>query len=381
MPLPVDLQARLDDPDFWRAYFFQDEATVHDDEEDEDEDESSLVVEFPVGGGYALVLKIYVGLHMVNLTMRTPDSNEALRLGWDDQAHWHPSALRWTELDLIARAAAVLDPALRHPGPVLALAGRFVILGRGDDLDAITPMMEAAFGSPRLPRVQADPMVPMLDIDFGPPVPVKTWWPRTRDWLHRVDGRDRGVVWSQDAAGTWTVGQDKANEADGVVYSLRCPDGDFPFAAWQKLVSAAEATLAAGTMPAPESPAEQCWIDEERVGAPRGSLIAAHFGSSPLRDSRLYLLDLDLPIEGRSHAHALAVCADLDRTLREADRGWADTAGSTFTPGRGWTAFALRIGIFDNLDDGVALIRQVLRRHRTDPETRLTRDREPIPFD
>ena len=377
MPLPVDLQARLDDPDFWRAYFFEDETVVRD---EEDEDESSLVVEFPVGGGYALVLEIWIGLHLVNLAMRTPDSAETLQLGWDDRAHWHPSALRWTELDLVARAAAVVDPTLRHPGPVLALAGRFVILGRGDDLDPITPMMDAAFGPPRVPRVQVDPMTPMLDIDFGPPVPVKMWWPHTRDWLNRVDGRHSGVVWNLDDAGAWTVERDEATDDDRGVYTLRCPGGSFPFAAWQKLVAAAEATLTAGTLPAPDSPAEQCWIDEERTGARRGSLIAAHFGTSPLRDARLYVLDLDLPLEGRSHAHALAVRTDLDRTLREADRGWAETSGSTLTPGRGWTASALSIGVLDSLEDGVTLIRLVLRRHRAHPETRLTLDREPIPL-
>ncbi|GIF09509.1 hypothetical protein [Actinoplanes siamensis] len=380
MPLPADLQARLNDPSFWRAYFFEDEG-IEDEGEDVQDDEESIVVEFPVGGGYALTLDICVGLHMVNLAMRTPDSPETLELGWDDEAHWHPDALRWAELDLIARAAATLDHTLRHPGPVLALAARFVVLDAGDDLDAITPMMDAAFGPPRAPQVGVDPMAPTLDIDFDRPVPAEPWWPKTRDWLHRADGRHNGVAWRHGDDGVWTVEQDEANNADRDLYSLRCPGGSFPFTAWARLVTAAEATLAAASLPMPENSAEQCWIDEERTSAPRGSLIAARFGPSPLRNSRRYLLDLHLPMEGRPNSYAVAVRTDLDRTLREADRGWAESVGSSSTPGRGLTEVWFSIGIVDSLDAGVALIRQVLRRHDTDSAVRLTRNRELIPLD
>ncbi|KUL41468.1 hypothetical protein [Actinoplanes awajinensis] len=365
MPLPADLRACLTDPDFWRAYFFENDTT--EDEDDDDYDDSSIVVEFSVGGGYGLVLDICVGLRSINLAMRTPDSSEPLDLGWDDQAHWHPDALRWAELDLIARAAAVLDHTLRHPGPVLALAGRFVVLGSGDDLDAVTPMMDAAFGTPPAPQADVDPEVPMLDVDFGPPRPVETWWPRTRDWLHRIDGRYNGVVWQQDEAGVWTVHQDEAENIDRDLYSLRGPDGDFPFAAWQELMAAAEATLKTADLPTPESPIEQCWIDEERTAAPRGSLVAARNGPSPLRDSRRYLFTLKLPVAGRSKDYPVEVRTDLNRALRQADLGWAESSGSTVIPGSGQTAAGVSIGVTGDLDSGVAVIRQVLARHRADP--------------
>lgn len=373
--LPAVLQARLDDPDFWRAYFFDASTDDEDDEDEENEAEpgvSPLVAEFPVGGGYSLVLDIDTGLGVVRLGMRTPDSAQTLELGWDDQAHWHPDALRWTELDLIARAAAVVDPALRHPGPVLALAARFVVLDHGDNLDAITPLMDAAFGPPPSPGMKTDPMMPTLPIDFGPPVPVATWWPRTRDWLHRVDGRHSGVAWRQDDARTWTVDQDLSVDVDRYLYSLRRPGGEFPLAAWRDLLIAAETTLATGDLPTPSGPAEQCWTDEERAELPRGSLIAERYGPSPLRDSRRYRLELELPVEGRSNAYAHAVRIDLHRTLREADRGWAEMSGSTLAPGRGWTMMTLSIGVVDSLDAGVALIRQVLRRHRIGPGAQLT---------
>jgi hypothetical protein len=384
VPLSDELQARLGDPAFWRAYFFDDHVPDETDEDDyqgDEHDASPLVVEFPVGGGYALVLDIGAGFSMIKLGMRTPDSGQTLELGWDDQAHWHPDALRWAELDLIARAGAIVDPRLRHPGPVLALVARFVVLDHDDNLDAITPLMDAAFGPPPLPRLDVDPLAPTLPIDFGPLVPVATWWPRTRDWLHRVDGRHSGVAWHRHDDGTWTVDQQDENDVDRYLCSLRRPGGEFPFADWRKLVTAAEATLATGDLPTPASSIEQCWTAEERTATPRGSLIAARFGPSPLRDSRRYLLTLELPVRGRSSSYELAVRTDLDRTLREADRGWAESSGATWSPGRGWTAATFGIGVIDSLDAGIALIRQVLRRHRADPETRLTSNRQPIRLD
>ena len=344
MSLPVELQS----PDFWAAYFFE---TEPDEIGDED---SSTIVEFAVGGGYALVLDIDVEISSVYLEMRTPADAETLVLGWDDQAHWHPDALRWAELDLIARAVAVADPGIPHPGPVVALAARFVVLGPDDDLDAITPVVDAAYG----PRPAA-----------------ATWWPRTRDWLHRADGRDHGVTWQRNEAGDWTVGQDEAASVDRDLYSLRRPGADFPFAAWRELLAAASATLAGAALPAPGNPVEQCWVDEVRTGAPPGSLIAARFGPSPLRGSRRYQLHLDVP-----RSDAAGLCVDLDRTLRDADRGGAGLIGTT-NLGRDTPGLSFVVSIVDDLDAGVALTREVLRRHTTSPLSKLTHRRERLPLD
>ncbi|WP_327003614.1 hypothetical protein OHA72_52565 [Dactylosporangium sp. NBC_01737] len=51
---------------------------------------------------------------------------------------------------------------------------------------------------------------------------------------------------------------------------------------------------------------------------------------------------------------------------------WAELSGASYTPGRGEREATLSIGVFDRLDAGVALIRQVLHRHRAGPGTRLT---------
>ncbi|GAB7039539.1 MULTISPECIES: hypothetical protein [Catenuloplanes] len=369
MPLPADLQARLSDPVFWRAYFFDADALEDDDDPGDDDpgDDGEAVltaedgddvmgVEFPVGGGFALVLDIDVELRMVTLEMRSPAQADTLQLGWDDDAHWHPHALRWDELDLIARAAAVHDHTVRHPGPVVALASRFVVLDHRDDLGRITPLVDAA---------------------FGPPPPGAQRWPGARDWLHRVDGRRDGVTWQRDDAGDWMVTQD-GDGTDFTLYSARQPGGAFPSAEWRALLTAAESTLRDGTPPAPRTPVEEAWTEETRTGAPRGSLIAARFGPSPLHGSRRFLLGVRLPVEGRRRSWSVALREDLDRTLRDAGRGWAEPAGSTTTPGRGTTEETLEIGVLDDLDAGVALIREVLHRHDADPTTRITRAYKPL---
>lgn len=220
MPLPATLKTRLDDPSFWRAYFFDDGADTDDD--DDDMADESIIVEFAVGGGHALVLDIDSGLDMIDLGLRGPGDDEVLEIGWDDQAHWHPDTLRWAELDLIARAAAVLDPTLAHPGPVLALTARFVVLDASDDVEAITPLMDAAFGTPP---------------------PGAPWWPRTSTWLRKADGRRHGIAWQRDANGDWAVDQAESAGGDRDLYSVRRPGSKFPFEAWRELLAAAEATV------------------------------------------------------------------------------------------------------------------------------------------
>jgi hypothetical protein len=346
MPLPADLRARLRDPNFWRRYFFEAGAG-------EEKEHVEHTAEFPVGDGYALTVGI--NDHAIHLDLCTPD--ETVTLGWDDQAHWMPDTLRWAELDLIGRAAAVADPEVRHPGPVLALAGRFVVLDGADDLDRITPMMDAAFG----------------------PAPEPVWWPSTRNWLCKADGRHDGIAWAEHGE-DWTVDQVREGGVDRYLHSLRRAGGDFPFAAWRGLLTAAERTVAGGPLPTPVTPAEQGWIDEERTGAPRGSLIAARCGASPLRNFRRYHLDLELAAQGRPGNFAIAICHDLDRVLREADLGWAEFSGGVSSADGTPITTDVTVGVLDRLDEAVALISMVLRRHDITPDARLTHRRRPLPL-
>jgi hypothetical protein len=220
MPLPATVQARLDDPAFWRAYLFDGKIDTGDD--DEPQPAEPIIVEFAVGDGYALVLDIDGGLDMVDLGLRTPGDDEVLEIGWDDLAHCHPDTLRWAEIDLIARAAAVLDPTLTHPGPVLSLTARFVVLDAADDVAAITSLMDAA---------------------FGPPPPGADWWPRTSAWLRKADGRGHGIAWQRDDNGDWSIDQVEPTTGDRDLHSVRRPGSKFPYAAWREVLAAAQETV------------------------------------------------------------------------------------------------------------------------------------------
>jgi hypothetical protein len=347
MPLPAGLRADLSDPNFWRMYFFEADPR-------EVMAYGEHTAEFPVGDGYALTVD--VNAHQIRLNLRTPDDN-TMMLGWDDEAQFMPDVLRWTELDLIARAAAVTDPELRHPGAVLSLAGRFVILDGADDLDWVTPMMDAAFG----------------------PAPEPVWWPSTRNWLCKADGRHDGITWAEHD-GDWTVDQVDDHNVDSYLHSLRCDGGDFPFAAWRNLLAAAEQTVASGPLPTPVTPAEHAWTDEERTGAPRGSLIAARFGASPLRNFRLYRLNLRVAAQGRPRMFAVPIRDDLDRVLRETDLGWANISGGVSSVDGTPITTDFTVSVLDGLDEAVALIGKALRRHDIAADARLTHRQTPIPL-
>ncbi len=398
VPLPADLRDLLKDPSFWSAYDRCDDDGADDDERWEDHPGWTLTAD--VGGGHTLVLEIDIDLGMVNLGVCPPGVTEPLQLGWDDDAHPFPHALRWDELDLIARAVALRDPDLPHPGPLLALAGRFVLLGEHDDLDAVTPLLAAAFGT-------------------GPADAAH--WPTVRSWLYRCDGRGRGVTWQRDDAGNWTVDQDEDQGGDFTLYSLRAPESEFPFDAWRALLAAAGRTVAEavpaaardtlGDLPAravadrdlslaaqtgrtlaaagvghpvvlrglaePTHPAEVCWILETVTGAARGSLVARWFGPSALRGARRHRLSLHLAVGGRPdpRGYATTVTRDLDRALRDRDLGHARQSGSSMrrdTAGGYVThAVSVDIAVLDDLAAGTDLVRHTLLRHDPAPETVL----------
>ncbi len=175
MAIPAELD--LSDPEFWATYFFE-----SDDEYLEDDEHTAS---FDVGGGHSVDVEISDGYF--DLGVRSPDEDEAVSIGWDDEAHFHPHVLRWAELDLICRAAALRDPALRHPGPGLALLGRFLVLDTADDVDVVTAMLHAAFTGLR-------------------PADTAGFWPDARKHgTDRADFRAHGVVWRLDQDGDHVI--------------------------------------------------------------------------------------------------------------------------------------------------------------------------------
>jgi hypothetical protein len=218
----------------------------------------------------------------------------------------------------------------------------------------------------------------MMDAAFGP-APESLWWPNTRHWLGKADGRHDGITWAEHG-GDWTVDQVRDGGVNRRLYSLRCDDGDFPFAAWRGLLAAAERTVTAGPLPTPANLVEQGWIDEERTGAPRGSLIATRFGASPLRDFRRYHLGLEIKAQGRPSTFAISIGVDLDRVLREMDLGWAEYSGGVSSADGTPITTHISVGVLDGLDKAVALIGTVLRRHDIAADVRLTHRRTQLPL-
>ncbi|MFF3564715.1 hypothetical protein ACFYXS_32225 [Streptomyces sp. NPDC002574] len=389
MPLDDALAARMADPDFWPRYLFDDDAPdVHD-----AEDEEAYITRFPTGGGFALVLDL-TPAEYVELAVEAPGLPEPANVGWDDQAHFHPHVMPWRELDLLCRAVALHDTELRHPGPMLALLCRFAFLAENDDLDTITPLVDAAFESMR-PGVGGSGRVRE----------------ETRDWFDLRDLRGTGLAWTTRADGHEAVGQDST---DGLpLYSLRTPSSkQFPFAAWSALLTYARARTAATAadpvlaqpavrealdrclaadghehLPAladalaaagygnrvllravgdPVDRAEACWVVETLAGMPQGELVARWFGPSPLSGSQSWRLSLTLPVEGRPGRFGPQVAEELNAALQEADLGSADLGGSALRPQNGTyvlVQYNLGILIRDDLARGVEVITRTLHTH------------------
>ncbi|MEV6348990.1 hypothetical protein [Actinoplanes sp. NPDC051851] len=235
MTIPPELAASVREPEFWARYTFayadgpgadrlgdldvEDAFDEGDDEgegdgEDRDGEDSSVVVEFAVGGGYRLVLDIDVSLDSYELGILVPGAVEPAELGWDDLAHWHPFALRWSELERICGAVGVPEKGL-----ALALLCRFVAFFEDDDVTAAAAAIDEAYADLR-------------------PAGWNGYWPRAADWLERADLRGQGVVWERDADGNLFGRQGDGHERD--FYSLRGPEtGRFPHAPLRALLNAA----------------------------------------------------------------------------------------------------------------------------------------------
>ncbi|MGW5666583.1 hypothetical protein [Micromonospora sp. NPDC003776] len=249
MGIPGSLRESLHDPAFWARYTFAtedgpgadrlgalEELLDQDDVDDDDEDDERskpLNVTFDVGGGHLILLDVNTRLDSYELGITGPGAVEWAGLGWDDLAHWHPYALRWSELDLICRAIAVRDPLLSHPGVPMALLCRFAAVFDDDDIDAAAAAVDAAYVALR-------------------PHGWDGYWPTGTDWLERADFRGQKVVWHRDEEGNLWAEQDDDRDAD--FYSTRVTppapaDEHFPHARLRKLLVAAATTVATGSRP------------------------------------------------------------------------------------------------------------------------------------
>jgi hypothetical protein len=424
MAIPEPLRTLVNAPAFWAAFLFLDEDKVHYPQL------AGCRAEFVIADGYGVTLDLNADLSYVSLGLRRPGSAEPVEIGWDDQAHWVPHALRWEELDLIGRCVALDEPSLPHPGLPVALLCRFAPISVGDDVDVVVPLVQTALLSacskedgvtPPLPGLA---LTPSVSVSGQPPNPV------VGECLQRIDARHAGFTWRHDDRVGWYLHQSQEdNEASGVdLYTLRCPknagDDRFPFADWNALVDQArrryaqavhpawlnrsvlahagrifatgdlgdapalgEALRAAGcqhptilhALAAAAVPVRTWWVIELLLGEPPGSLASRCAGPTWWKPTRFYQLSVELAIRGGRRvlpkARRERIRAALDAALHARELGYVGGAGASYGSGkrgrRVKTIENLAVVIRDDLDRGVEVVRAVLARTRAPLETKV----------
>ncbi|MEU8136334.1 hypothetical protein [Streptodolium elevatio] len=116
---------------------------------------------------------------------------------------------RWDELDLVCRAAALRDPGLPHPGPLVALLARFAIAADDVDVASFTPILDAAYSH--------------LRTAAGPE--AEAYWPSSTEWPGERDLRGASVTWQTDADGDTFPEQPAAHAGTADLHTLRRPPG------------------------------------------------------------------------------------------------------------------------------------------------------------
>lgn len=140
-PLTPGILAVFQSARFWRDYFWMDER----DPPPAYPELARAKIEFPLPGGYSLLLMLSQSLDQHVLYLVHPSRKEPWQLGWDDQAHWCPQAFRWEEMDAICRCLARRDPRFPHPGWPLLLLFRFAPLTKDDDAGAARETLRHAW--------------------------------------------------------------------------------------------------------------------------------------------------------------------------------------------------------------------------------------------
>ncbi|EXM19208.1 hypothetical protein RAB80_011541 [Fusarium oxysporum f. sp. vasinfectum] len=104
-------------------------------------DEAEL--NFPVGPEFGLSVKVDNYISTIQLHFNSQDKKHFL--GYDDNLHWQPYKLRWSELEAICRAVSITDRKYSHPGLPLLILARFAPICIGDDVDHIVEILVQAW--------------------------------------------------------------------------------------------------------------------------------------------------------------------------------------------------------------------------------------------
>ncbi|KAL2269348.1 hypothetical protein VTJ83DRAFT_1532 [Remersonia thermophila] len=279
---------------------------------------------------YHLSLKMHTQLYDITLGYSTPriarekGAGNPCLLGWDDQAHWHPYALRWAELELLSRAVAAAAAAAAAgtaagtaterarrrwetvPGLVVLLLCRFApICGNTLHDDGDDPDAEAC----KIVRMIARAFWQVLGRDGVDDETV-------RRFVERADFRRPGFRWFREEGpgSRWWIGCGDDPGAAGDVYTLRSresvgPGGSWDGEEWDRLLQAARRVVeqhgaAAGAGPDPTASV----ADEE---------LLARFGPRKWHGYRVHLpfTKRDRPLRQRAGRYFALVLGGILRVL------------------------------------------------------------------
>ena len=343
MPLPESLTALMREDLFWSEVLWE---SAWEESAYWAADGGPLVTfAVDVGDDYRIGTTIVPASGIQSLEIYAPGSVAGDTIGYIDGAHPIPHALRWDEVELVCRASALRDPEIRHPGPVAALLVPYLLLDGSESLDAISPVLDAAFRLVRPRRESGLRRETRSRLELPPRPGLR--------WVNRPDGQV--AVTEHDDQGRRQLN------------SYRTPESTrFPFGVLSRLFDAAKTTVAAVasaaplTHPAvrsaldvairdqdasaladalrdvgygddiehdvdafhvdgawygnavvlralefPTEPVETAWALEVLTGASQGSIIASWFGESPMHHQRMWDLELRLANVGSSYAEIM----------------------------------------------------------------------------
>jgi hypothetical protein len=330
MPLPPNILAAVNSRRFWTDLFWITETS--------DQGYPHLAgckVDVLLSDGGRLSLSIDEMLCSFSLEFAGP-GRAPVEIAWDDQAHWHPHVLRWTELDAICRVAALQDAKCPHPGVLLLLLCRFAPICVGDEIEWIVPTLEQAWRALQL----------FSDNEI-------------REFIERLDARDAGFTWRQQASGNWCLTQEKdMRNSEKGLYTLRSPENtEFPFSEWERIIAAIVEAL-------PEEQRE----NTARIGR-----------TIELR--QIHNLNLTVPMQDAERplpsAAGYFLGISLERLLAMRELGTAEISGSCSTRQPDGKSRLVEntysVQIKGDLHSGVRAIREALWWARFPEATKLTR--------
>ncbi|KAH6954769.1 hypothetical protein DER45DRAFT_571068 [Fusarium avenaceum] len=218
MGLPEYLETGVRSRRFWTDFFW----ITYAGDEGYSWDQANL--KFSIENKFGLSVEIDKYISTIQLHFTSHDGKTHF-LGYDDNFHWQPFTLRWTELETICEAISAADTDYPHPGLPLLFLSRFAPICVGDDVDHIVAMLVQAWKQIGEDGLTDD---------------------QIRQVIERIDNRHDDLCWHYDKSRNyWWIGKGlDASTATKAYTYRRSRDWDheepFPNKEWTSFISAAQ---------------------------------------------------------------------------------------------------------------------------------------------